>query len=322
MDFSFIPLAFGELISATTAAYALAALGLAIHFGFGGLLNLGQAGFMAVGAYAFAITSVKFGWPLGFALLAAVVAAVVFALILGIPTLRLRADYFSIVTISAAEIIRLGVKTEEVAAVTGGNVGINGSARTVTDLNPIPDGRYGFAPLIYSDDQLWLLIVSWSVVALACLVAWAALRSPWGRVVKSIREDEDAVTSLGKNVFAVKIQVLIFGGVLGAIAGILFVLPRSVQADNFSAQTTFFLLAIVLLGGSRTVLGPIVGAMVFWFTLSITDGVISLLVQNGLVPLSTQQAGQIRFILVGVALVLLVIYRPQGIVGRKVVTHV
>ncbi|MCY7413566.1 MAG: branched-chain amino acid ABC transporter permease, partial [Salinibacterium sp.] len=84
-----------EIISPTTAAYALAALGLAIHFGFTGLLNFGQAGFMALGAYGYAIATLTFGAPVWAAVLAGIVASIVFALILGIPTLRLRADYLA-----------------------------------------------------------------------------------------------------------------------------------------------------------------------------------------------------------------------------------
>src|SRR6185295_17195969 len=100
-----------ELISPTTAAYALAALGLAIHFGYTGLLNFGQAGFMALGAYGYAISTLSFGFP--------VWASVLVALILGIPTLRLRADYLAIVTIAAAEILRLIFTTNTFDALTG-----------------------------------------------------------------------------------------------------------------------------------------------------------------------------------------------------------
>ena len=96
-----------ELISPTTAAYALAALGLAIHFGFTGLLNFGQAGFMLLGAYGYAIPALKLGWPWWACVLTGLVASAIFALILGIPTLRLRADYLAIVTIAAAEVLRL-----------------------------------------------------------------------------------------------------------------------------------------------------------------------------------------------------------------------
>jgi branched-chain amino acid transport system permease protein len=314
---NFIPLAFGEIFSPTTAAYALAALGLAIHFGFTGLLNFGQAGFMAVGGYAFAVTTVIYGLPVWVGILATIAAATIFALILGIPTLRLRADYLSIVTIAAAEIIRLSVKTPEFSDVTGGSEGINGAGRAFSALNPLPDGRWGFGVLTYTSDQWWLRIVAWGVVALAALLVFLLVRSPWGRVIKGIREDEDAVRSLGKNVFSYKIQALILGGVFGGFAGALFILPRSLQPDNYGTQLTFFLYTILLLGGAATVFGPIVGSIIFWVTLSLSDGLLSLAVTNHVLPITSVQQGPIRFIIVGVALMLLVIFRPQGIFGKK-----
>jgi len=317
MEFNFIPLAFGELFSPTTAAYALAALGLAVHFGFTGLLNFGQAGFMAVGGYAFAITAVKMEWPLWGSVLATIIASTIFALILGIPTLRLRADYLSIVTIAAAEIIRLSVKTPEFSDVTGGSEGINGAARAFNDLNPLPEGRWGFGVLTYSSDQWWVRIVGWGLVALACLVVYLLVRSPWGRIIKGIREDQDAVRSLGKNVFAYKMQALILGGILGGVAGALFILPRSLQPDNYGTQLTFFLYTILLLGGAATVFGPIAGSIIFWVTLSLSDGILTLLVSNDLLPITSIQQGPIRFIIIGITLMLLVIFRPQGIFGKK-----
>jgi ABC-type branched-subunit amino acid transport system permease subunit len=317
MEFNFIPLAFGELFSPTTAAYALAALGLAVHFGFTGLLNFGQAGFMAVGGYAFAITAVKMEWPLWGSVLATIIASTIFALILGIPTLRLRADYLSIVTIAAAEIIRLSVKTPEFSDVTGGSEGINGAARAFNDLNPLPEGRWGFGVLTYSSDQWWVRIVGWSLVALACLIVYLLVRSPWGRIIKGIREDQDAVRSLGKNVFAYKMQALILGGILGGVAGALFILPRSLQPDNYGTQLTFFLYTILLLGGAATVFGPIAGSIIFWVTLSLSDGILTLLVSNDLLPITSIQQGPIRFIIIGITLMLLVIFRPQGIFGKK-----
>jgi len=317
MNLDFIWLAVGEAISPTTAAYALATIGLVIHFGFTGLLNFGQAGFMAVGGYAFAITSLKLGWPMPFALLATIVASAVFALILGIPTLRLRADYLSIVTIAAAEIIRLSVKTAELTAITGGATGLNGAARNFNELNPIPEGRYGFGVLTYSADQVWVRLVGWALVLLACLIVFLLIRSPWGRVVRGIREDEDAVRSLGKNVFSYKMQSLILGGILGGLAGALFILPRSLQPDNYGTQLTFFLYTIMLLGGATTVFGPIIGSMLFWLVLSLSDGLLSLGVQSNILPITSTQQGPIRFIIVGVALALLVVFRPQGLLGKK-----
>ena len=125
MDFGFIfSSAAGELFSPTTAAYALATLGLAVHFGYAGLLNFGQAGFMAVGAYGFAISTLTFGVPFFVGLLIAIIASAIFALLLGIPTLRLRADYLAIVTIAAAEIVRYIVTTNQLTSVTGSANGL------------------------------------------------------------------------------------------------------------------------------------------------------------------------------------------------------
>jgi ABC-type branched-subunit amino acid transport system permease subunit len=321
MDFSFVPLAFGQLLSPLTIGYALAALGLAVHFGFTGLLNFGQAGFMAVGGYAFAITTTEFGWPLWASILATMLGSVLFALLLGIPTLRLRADYLSIVTIAAAEIVRYTVKTPAISSVTGGSDGINGSSITFDKLDPLPDITYGFGVLRFTNDDLWIAIVGWIVVILAAFLVRQLMRSPWGRIVKGIREDEDAVRSLGKNVTWYKMQALILGGVLGGLATVIVIIPTSLQPDNYGTQTTFFLYTIVLLGGATTVFGPIIGSIIFWFVLSITDGLLTLLVSNHLIPLTSIQQGPIRFILVGIALMLLVIFRPQGMFGNKREAH-
>lgn len=317
MNVNFLWLALGEAISPTTAAYALATIGLVVHFGFTGLLNFGQAAFMAIGGYAFAITTVKMNWPLPYAILATIIASTLFALVLGVPTLRLRADYLSIVTIAAAEIIRFSVKTEEISDFTGGSTGINGAAATFNGLNPIPDGRYGVGVLTYTADQLWVRVAGWALVIIAALLVSLLVKSPWGRIIKGIREDEDAVRSLGKNVFSYKMQSLILGGVLGGLAGALFILPRSLQPDNYGTQLTFFLYTIMLLGGATTIFGPIIGSMIFWVILSLSDGLLSAGVQSGILPLTGTQQGPIRFIIVGVGLALLVVFRPQGILGNK-----
>src|SRR5690606_24292307 len=113
----------GEFFSPLTAAYAIAAIGLNIHFGLTGLLNMGQAGFMLIGAYGFAITTLAGGSALA-GILVGLVAAVVFSLILGMPPLRLRGDYLAIVTIAAAEIVRLIARSTSMTWLTGGNAGI------------------------------------------------------------------------------------------------------------------------------------------------------------------------------------------------------
>ena len=212
MDFGFIlSSAAGELFSPTTAAYALAALGLAVHFGYSGLLNFGQAGFMAVGAYGFAISTLSFGVPFFVGLLIAVVCSVLFALVLGIPTLRLRADYLAIVTIAAAEIVRYVVTTNQLTSVTGSANGLAAFEGGFYAMNPFPEGSY----LGMNNRDFFIRVIGWALAVICCLIVWLLMRSPWGRVLKGIREDENAVRSLGKNVYAYKMQALVIGGILG-----------------------------------------------------------------------------------------------------------
>lgn len=309
--------ALNEILSPTTAAYALAAMGLAVHFGYTGLLNFGQAAYMLVGSYSFAIATIS-GWPFFGSLALAVVLSLVLSVILGIPTLRLRADYLAIVTIGAAEILRYIVTTTGMSEVTGASEGLSGFKGTFEQLNPIPAGTYDLGIIVINEYDLWLRIAGWSLVAIVALLLFLLMRSPWGRVLKGIREDEDAVRSLGKNVFILKMQALAIGGVLGSLGGILFVLPRSVQPGNYATTLTFFVWTILLLGGAATILGPALGAMTFWVILSLTQGILFGLVDSGIITfMSVTQVGQIRFMLVGLLLMLLVIYRPQGILGNK-----
>jgi branched-chain amino acid transport system permease protein len=318
MDFQNILFnALNEILSPTTAAYALAAMGLAVHFGYTGLLNFGQAAYMLVGSYAFAIATIS-GWPFFGAFALSIVLSLVLTVILGIPTLRLRADYLAIVTIGAAEILRYIVTTTGMSEITGASEGLSGFKGTFEGLNPIPVGTYDLGIIVINEYDLWLRITGWSLVALVALLLFLLMRSPWGRVLKGIREDEDAVRSLGKNVFVLKMQALAIGGVLGSLAGILFVLPRSVQPGNYATTLTFFVWTILLLGGAATILGPVLGAMTFWVILSLTQGILFGLVDSGIITfMSVTQVGQIRFMLVGLLLMLLVIYRPQGILGNK-----
>lgn len=309
----------GELFAPTTAAYALAAIGLNIHFGLTGLLNFGQAGFMLLGAYGFAVSTIA-GFPIWAALLVAVACSTVFALILGIPTLKLRGDYLAIVTIAAAEIVRIVGRSTALTDVTGASSGLRGDSykETFHALSPFGEGSTTIGPFTYSNsfsNSWWLRVVAWVVVALACLLVWRLMRSPWGRVLKGIREDEDAVRSLGKNVYAYKMQALVLGGVIGSVAGILYVLPRAVQPDSMGRPMTFWVWTILLLGGAATVFGPVLGAMLFWSVLMLIRVVGRATIPDSV--MSTAQIEQFGWIVVGVTLMLLVIFRPQGILGDK-----
>ena len=306
------------LFSPATMAFALAALGLAMHFGFAGLLNFGIAGFMAIGAYGYAISILTFGFEWWQVILVSLVASVIFSLILGIPTLRLRGDYLAIVTIAAAEILRLLFLTNAFVDVTGSADGLSGYHNSFRAANPFPVGDYGFGPWTYNNNEMWVLVLGLLTLVICVSILLLLINSPWGRVIKGIREDEDAVRALGKNVFAYKMQALIIGGIFGSLGGIVYALPSSVNPGVYVTSLTFFVWTALLLGGAATIFGPVLGAVIFWVLQAFLSNVLPQLVSSGVLPfISSIQASTIRFILVGVGLMLLVIYRPQGILGDK-----
>jgi branched-chain amino acid transport system permease protein len=148
------------------------------------------------------------------------------------------------------------------------------------------------------------------------------VRSPWGRVLRAIREDEDAARALGKNVVGFKMQSLVIGGVIGGAAGILVALDRQfVEPNQFDATLTFFIYALLILGGLARIAGPIVGGLVFWFVISASQTFLNQAIGSNLLGVShilkPDDVGPVRFMLVGLILMLLVIFRPQGILGSK-----
>lgn len=380
-----------EALSPQTAAVAIAVIGLNIHFGFTGLLNIGQSAFMLLGAYGFAISIRSYDAPLLLAVLVGLALAFVFALVLGVPTLKLRGDYLAIVTISAAEIIRYvgrSVGYPNLTELTGGAQGIPGSRYrdSFTSLSPFGDGNttlFEFNYLDVAGGSAWIRLLGWIVVialivvviqigrgrllgltgavkvgvvllmtaVIACAmfflvpvpnqntgvdgwfvtaVAWALAavctivvlllaRSPWGRVLRGVREDEDAMRSLGKNVFAIKMQALIIGGLFGALGGIMFVLPATVQPDSMGRSLTFFCYTALLLGGAASIWGPVLGSLIFYAGRIMLIGIANTYLSSDQYVniMSGQQTAQFGFIVVGVALMLLVIFRPQGILGNK-----
>jgi branched-chain amino acid transport system permease protein len=307
-----------QAVGVLAVIYCLAAVGLNVHFGYTGLLNFGQSGFLAVAAYGLAVTVANIGLSFWAGIVVGIIAAILLALLLGIPTLRLRADYLAIVTIAAAEIIRLIVRSVTFREWFGGSDGITRFADSFYDLNPF-SGPLALGPLKFSQNDLWVVTVGWILVALTSLLVWSLMRSPWGRVLRGIREDEDAVRSLGKNVYAYKMQSLILGGVIGALGGFVSAIAfQSVQPDTFSTDFTFFAYTILILGGAARIFGPIVGTMIFWALLVFIGEFLSEAVSAGVITFITStQVGQIRFMLVGLGLMMLMIFRPQGIFGDR-----
>ncbi|MER5180534.1 branched-chain amino acid ABC transporter permease [Streptomyces sp. NPDC002896] len=322
MDFSVIVSdALRSGIGPIAAVYALAAMGLNLHFGYTGLLNFGQVGFMLVGGYGLAVTVATWGGPLWLGILAGLASAVVLALLLGLPTLRLRADYLAITTIAAGETLRLFYRSSWAEPVTGGVFGLQRFANDFYALSPIPRGTYGVWLVRFSARDLWVLVVGWALVAVTGVLLALLVHSPWGRVIRSIREDETAARSLGKNVYACKMQSLVLGGVIGAVAGMLGAIQvQSVNPDSFDPAVTFFLYTLLVLGGAGRILGPVVGSVLFWFVLTFLDSALRQAIDAGYVSpslISTSEIGAVRFALVGLALILLITFRPQGILGSR-----
>jgi neutral amino acid transport system permease protein len=302
--------------------FALLAIGINVQFGYAGLLNFGQIAFAMLGGFGIAISVSKWGLNFWVGVLVGVAAAVVLALLLGLPTLRLRADYLAIATIAAAEGLRLLFRSVSATPVTNGTRGLSGFNSDFIALAPWnTQQRYRILGTSWSGGELWVALVGWTLVAIACVLVFLLMRSPWGRVLKSIREDEDAVRSLGKNVYVYKMQALVLGGVIGAFGGMVYAVGTgSAVPDQYQNANTFLAYAAVILGGAARVLGPVVGAMILLFILQFADTLLRTLISNGVIPedlLSSTDVAQIRFILVGVGLMLLLIFRPQGIFGDR-----
>ncbi len=309
-----------QALGPTAIIYCLAAIGLNVHFGYTGLLNFGQAGFMLVAGYSVGGAVTIFSSSLWVGLVVGILLCVVLALLLGIPTLRLRADYLAIVTIAAAEIIRQTIGAASFSGTFGGQDGITDFIGGFRAANPYSE-RVDLGIVEWSAYDAWVMTVGWSLVAASCLMIWLLMRSPWGRVLKSIREDEDAVRSLGKNVYSFKMQALVIGGVIGGLAGVMTSLRSAAVGPSFFAtDVTFFAYTALLIGGAARVLGPVAGAIIFWFLINFLGSFFSQATRNELIPtwiMDSQQASLMRFIITGLGLMLLMIYRPQGIFGDR-----
>src|SRR5919205_1001709 len=285
---------------------ALLAIGLNIQFGYTGLLNFGQIAFAMLGGYGIAISVSK--WGLDFWV--------------GVAIGILAADDLAIATIAAAEGLRLLFRSVSATSVTNGTRGLSGFNAEFVALAPWDTSRrYPILGTQWSGAELWVTAVGWVLVALSCLLIWLLVRSPWGRVVKSIREDEDAVRALGKNVYVYKMQALVLGGVLGALGGMVYALgTASANPDQYQNGNTFLAYAALILGGAARVLGPVIGSIILLFILQFSDTLLRTLISNGVIPedlLSATDVAQIRFVLIGLGLMLLLVFRPQGIFGDR-----
>ena len=295
--------------------YAVFCLGLNIQWGYTGLFNIGIAGFFCIGAYASAMITTPmptglyaqyvhqlFGLNLPFVagLLGAALTCGIIAFLIGIPTLRLGEDYLAIATLGIAETVRLIFNNENWLA--------NG-ARGLTNL---PQPLHGLLDAKYYN-YIYLIIIL-IIMAVIYLAIERAIRSPWGRVLRAIREDEVSAAMSGKDIFNFKMQSLIFGAMVMGIGGALYAhYTKAISPDAFTPlYGTFIIWVMLIAGGSGNNKGAILGAFVVW---GIWTG--STFMTDFLPDVLKGRASFIRFLLIGIFLEVILIYRPRGLLGEE-----
>ena len=311
----------------TVGIYSIFTLALNVQWGYTGVFNFGVAAFFMVGAYTGAIFSIGpadpdsslryvggFGdilsppfldseqWlPFIVATLAAGIASGLLALLLALPTLRLREDYLAITTLGVAELLRRVVIQEDGL--------VNGSRSMIGIPSPL-SGYFSADTQRFVD--LAIVVV---LVAIVFLVVERSIRSPWGRVLRGLKEDEVAVAASGKNVFSFKMQGFVMGAVIMGMGGAIFAFNRgSIGPTTFEHFfATFLIWAMLIVGGSGNNWGAIAGAYVVWGLWTTT------LQLNGydLPDILRSRIFFMRDFLVGALIVIVLLLRPQGLVPEE-----
>ena len=280
-----------------TGIYVLLALGLMLQFGLTGLINFGHVGFFCIGAYAAAVLSVYGQQPIVIGFVVAAVLAALAAWPIGLVSLRLRDDYFAVVTLGFSETVRLIVTSEQ--WLTNGVQGIPAIPRLVGGVT------------------LTSALIVLALVVLANAVAIGVFRrlvhSPFGRMLQAIRDNEDAVKALGKDPARFKIQVLMLGAALAGLAGAFYAhYIGYVSPDQFTPLVTFYVWMAIIMGAAGRISGALVGTALLMLFL---EG--SRFLRDVMPFISSVDMASIRLGVVGLALVLFMIYRPQGLMGDK-----
>ena len=262
--------------------YIVLCLGLNIIVGYAGLLDLGFAAFFAVGAYSVGILTSKFGWNFWLAIPPALLLTVVVRVVIGAPTLRLRSDYLAIVTLGAGEMIRIIARNMK--DLTGGASGLIGIKRPSffgLELNQISHYYYIF-------------------LILAILAVFASDRlenSRLGRAWKYVRDDEDAAEAMGIDRVAVKLSAYIIGALFAGLAGCFYAAKMTaISPETFQFMQSIMILVAVVLGGMGKIAGMVVGALAMV-----------------LFPEIFREIGSMRMLVFGVILIVMMIFRPQGL---------
>lgn len=271
------------------ARYALVAIGLNVVVGQAGLLDLGYVGFFAVGAYVTALftspSSSLHKLPFLWTLPLAMVVTMIFGIVLGTPTLRLRGDYLAIVTLGFGEIIRLLADNVDPLR------GQRGFERVGTDNAGHP---------LFADATHWYWLTVTVIIAVLVLVGNLE-RSRVGRAWVAIREDEDVAEIMGVATYKFKIWAFVMGAAIGGLSGALYAGKLGfVNNQSFDVVTSMLFLAAVVLGGAGNKVGVLLGAVVVAY-----------------LPLRFVQIAQYNYLIFGIALIVLMIFRPQGLLGAR-----
>ena len=303
-------LSYGSFFLVFASTYAIIVLGLNLQWGHTGLFNVGVAGFVAVGAYTSAILTTPetaeriggFGWPVAAGWLSAMVTSGLAGLLVGVLTLRLRHDYLAITTFGVAVTIQLIATNAQ--PLTGGTFGIQF----------VPKPLQGWL----GTGAAWNAAYLGLVLALLGLAWWALetlVRSPWGRVLRAIREDEVAAESLGKRAFVYRLQSFVIGSALMGLGGAVYAhFVGYIAPEDFLPILTFQLWAMLIVGGSGRNVGAILGAYVVWGFWAVAGGAL-----RGVVPQAEQaRAAALQVALIGALIALVLVLRPRGLLGEQV----
>ncbi len=301
-------LSYAAFFLVTALSYGIMCLGLNVQWGQTGLFNVGVAGFVAIGAYTSALLTTPdadgrfggFGLPIWIGWLAAPIVSGLAAAIIGAITLRLRADYLAITTFGIAIAIQLVALNAE--TLTGGPFGVG--------FIPRPFGGLEEQPILFNLANLLLVC---AVTAIVYAALESLVRSPWGRVLRAIREDETAATSLGKNANLFRLQAFALGSAIMGLAGAIqahfigFIAP-----ENYLSAITFQVWAMLIIGGSGNNRGALLGALLVWGLWSFTGAALS-----GVVPAEYQaRAAALQIVIIGVVLAAVLVVRPRGLLGE------
>ncbi len=286
-------------IAIITGVYALLGLGLVVIWGQSGMVNLGLAGFFALGAYASALLTTVWSVPIVLGWLAAVVLAALIGLLVTWLTRSMRGDYLAIITLSFAEFIRLVAVNE--AWLTNSIDGISGI--------PAP-----FRAAMGDNFNLFYLVLTWAIVAIAYVAVRRLINAPFGRVLRAVRDDDQVAAVAGKPVLSFKIKAFMLGSGLAGLAGALYAhFNAYIAPDLFTPLITIYIFLAVTAGGYTRPAGALVGAVLVNFLL---EG--SRFAAAHVPGLTGLQIASIREIVIGVTLILLMRLRPQGILPEHI----